>query len=87
MEISSDLSQALRDTKQAHLKGFLSALSKPLPLTIRLRRPLFLNYSKIQSLSDQLIAKFSENHGKLIETVPYDPEENIYQHGTDGRNI
>ena len=78
-ELSSDLSQALRDTKQAHLKVFLAAISKPLPLTFRLRRPLFLNFLTIQSLSDEMVTNITENHGKLIQPVSYDPEKNIFQ--------
>ena len=65
---------ASRSKKYPHLGPYIIALSRPLPLTFRLRNP-----DASSTYQEGMSKLLSREHSDLVAPVAYDPNERIYQ--------
>ena len=73
---SHPLAQAYRSQskKYPHLDPYIHALSRPLPLTFRLRNP-----DASSTYQDVVSKQLAKKHSDLVAPVAYDPDCSIYQ--------
>ena len=81
VDASHPLMQAFNSDsdKYAHLTNFIHALSRPLPLTLRIRKHESAD-------SSELTQTLSRNFSNFVSPVAYDPTKQIYQ-STPGSNL
>lgn len=84
-DIADKFQQALQDKKCEYLYPFLSVISRPLPLTLRIRHQSFTN-DEIKK-NAQMVIKKLEKYSSLIRPVSYDSSKSTIYQAVPGTNL
>jgi 16S rRNA C967 or C1407 C5-methylase (RsmB/RsmF family) len=84
-EIADKFQQAIQNKECKHLYPFLSAISRPLPLTLRIRHNSFINHEIKKEA--QTVIKNLEHYSSFIQPVSYDSSKNTIYQAVPGTNL
>lgn len=84
-DIADKFQQAIQDKKCEQLYPFLSAISRPLPLTLRIRHNSFTN-DEIKKKAETVVKKL-EKFSHLIQPVSYDSSKHTIYQAVPGTNL